>query len=110
MRGGDSTTTLGWTRWCRRRCEPISRWLLEDVFQAAYEVDLFGRVHRSIEVANANAQSVAAQRDEVRVVVAAETARAYAAVCALGEELDVAQRSLDVISREADITVKRHEA
>jgi NodT family efflux transporter outer membrane factor (OMF) lipoprotein len=84
--------------------------LLEDVVQAAYEVDLFGRVHRAIEVANANADSVAAARDGVRVVVAAETARAYAAVCVLGEELEVAHHSLDVVSHEADILDQRHAA
>ena len=89
---------------------PQTTWLFEDIFQAAYEVDLFGRVHRAIEAANANADAVAATRDGVRVVVAAETARAYAAVCALGEELSVANRSLEVVSHEADITVKRHEA
>jgi NodT family efflux transporter outer membrane factor (OMF) lipoprotein len=89
---------------------PQTIWLFEDVFQAAYEVDLFGRVHRAIEAANANADAVAAARDSVRVVVAAETARAYAAVCALGEELDVANHSLSIVSREADIAVQRHDA
>jgi NodT family efflux transporter outer membrane factor (OMF) lipoprotein len=89
---------------------PQTIWLYEDIFQSAYELDLFGRVHRSIEVAHANADSVAAVRDSVRVVVAAETARAYAAVCALGEELAVAHHSVDVVSHEADITVQRHEA
>jgi NodT family efflux transporter outer membrane factor (OMF) lipoprotein len=89
---------------------PQTFWLFEDVIESAYEVDLFGRVHRAIEVANANADSVAAARDSVRVVVAAETARAYAALCALGEQLDVAHHSLDVVSHEADITVQRHEA
>jgi NodT family efflux transporter outer membrane factor (OMF) lipoprotein len=89
---------------------PQTIWLFEDVLEAAYEVDLFGRVHRAIEVANANADSVAAARDIVKVVVAAETTRAYAAVCALGEELNVAHHSLDVVSHEADITVHRREA
>jgi NodT family efflux transporter outer membrane factor (OMF) lipoprotein len=83
--------------------------LYEDVFQAAYEIDLFGRIHRAIEAANANAESVAAARDSVRVVVAASTARSYAALCALGEELDVARHSLDVVSREATITKQRYE-
>lgn len=89
---------------------PQTFWLFEDIFQSAYEVDLFGRVHRAIEAANANADAVAAIRDEVRVVVAGETARAYAAICALGEELSVANHSLAVVSHEADITVKRREA
>ena len=89
---------------------PQTTWLFEDVFHASYEVDLFGRVHRVIEVANASADSLAAARDGVRVVVAAETARAYAAVCALGEELDVARRSLEVVAHQAEITARRHEA
>jgi NodT family efflux transporter outer membrane factor (OMF) lipoprotein len=89
---------------------PQTIWLYEDVFQVAYEVDLFGRVHRAIEAANANAESVAAARDSVRVLVAANTARSYAAICALGEELDVARHSLDVVSREAAITEQRYEA
>jgi len=89
---------------------PQTTWLYEDIFQAAYELDLFGRVHRAIEAANANADAVAAARDGVRVVVAAETTRAYAAVCALGEELQVAHHSLEVVSHEAEITEKRHQA
>jgi NodT family efflux transporter outer membrane factor (OMF) lipoprotein len=89
---------------------PQTIWLYEDLFEVAYEVDLFGRIHRAIEAANANAESIAAARDSVRVVVAATTARSYAAVCALGEELDVARHSLDVVSREAAITERRYEA
>jgi NodT family efflux transporter outer membrane factor (OMF) lipoprotein len=89
---------------------PQTLWLFEDVFQASYEVDLFGRVHRALEVATANADAIAAARDGVRVVVVAETTRAYAAVCALGEELAAARHSLDVVSHEAEITVHRHDA
>jgi len=89
---------------------PQTIWLLEDLLQSAYEVDLFGRVHRAIEVANANADSVAAARDSVRVVVAAETTRGYAAVCALGEQIDVARQSLAVVVHEAEITEQRNAA
>src|SRR4029077_10655710 len=73
---------------------PQTIWLYEDLFQVAYEVDLFGRIHRAIESANANAESVAAARDSVRVLGAANRARAHGAICALGEELGVARRSL----------------
>jgi NodT family efflux transporter outer membrane factor (OMF) lipoprotein len=89
---------------------PQTIWLLEDILQSAYEVDLFGRVHRAVEVANANADSVAAARDSVRVVVAAETARGYAAICALGEQVDVAYQSLAVVKHEAEITAQRNAA
>jgi NodT family efflux transporter outer membrane factor (OMF) lipoprotein len=89
---------------------PQTLWLFEDVFQAAYEVDLFGRIHRAIEQASANAEAVAAARDSVRVVVAAETARGYAEICALGEQLAVARRSLDIVTHEATITEQRYQA
>lgn len=89
---------------------PQTVWLFDDIVQAAYEVDLFGRVHRAIEAANANADAVGAARDSVRVVVAAETARAYAAICAFGAQLDVAHRSYDVVAHQAEITQRRHEA
>ena len=89
---------------------PQTIWLYEDLFQVAYEVDLFGRIHRAIEAASANAESVAAARDSVRVLVAANTARSYAAICALGDELAVARHSLNVVSHEAEITQQRFDA
>jgi NodT family efflux transporter outer membrane factor (OMF) lipoprotein len=89
---------------------PQRLWLFEDLFQVAYEVDLFGRVHRAIEQANASADSVAAARDGVRVFVAAQTARTYAQICALGEQLGVARHSLEIVTREAHITQQRYSA
>ena len=89
---------------------PQDLWVFEDIFQVAYEVDLFGRVRRSIEAAGANTDSVAAARDGVRVLVAAGAARAYASICALGEELAVAHHSIQVVQREADISEQRYEA
>ena len=89
---------------------PKSTWILDDLFEASYELDLFGHVHNAIEAANANADAVAAERDSTRVVVVALTARSYAAVCALGEELAVARHSLDVVTSQADIVVRRYEA
>jgi NodT family efflux transporter outer membrane factor (OMF) lipoprotein len=89
---------------------PQTLWLFEDLFEVAYEVDLFGRVHRAIEQANANADSVAATRDGVRVFIAAQTARGYAEICALGEQLAVARHSLEIVSRQADITQQRFNA
>jgi len=89
---------------------PLTVWLLEDLFQVGYEVDLFGKVRRSIEAAHANAEATEAARDALRVVVAAETARAFAQVCTLGEQLAVARHSHDVVAHEADITVNRHDA
>ena len=89
---------------------PKTIWLLDDLFEAAYEVDLFGRVRRSIEASGANTEAAAAARDSLKIVIAAETARAYAQICTLGAQVAVAHRSLEVVSHEADITVQRHDA
>ena len=90
--------------------DPESIWLYEGVLQVGYEVDLFGRVRRSVEAARADDAAVEATRDVVKIVVAAETARAYAQVCALGEELNVAHHSVAVVAHEANITTNRNEA
>lgn len=90
--------------------DPKNVELYKGLLGVGYEVDLFGRVKRSIEAARADDAAVRATRDSVKIVVAAETTRAYAQVCALGEELTVAHHSLDVVAREANITVNRNEA
>jgi NodT family efflux transporter outer membrane factor (OMF) lipoprotein len=89
---------------------PTTIWLFDALIDSSYELDLFGRVRRTIEAAHADTAAVAAARDDLKVTVAAETARAYAEVCALGEELAVARRNLKVVSREADITAARRTA
>jgi multidrug efflux system outer membrane protein len=89
---------------------PENTWIFDALLDVSYEVDLFGRVRRSVEAARADAAANAAARDAVKITVAAETARAYAQICALGEQLSVAQHSLDIVQHEADITVQRHEA
>ncbi len=90
--------------------KPQTIWLFDDVFDVSYELDLFGRVRRSIEASKADAQAAEAGRDVFRITIAAETARAYAQVCTLGEQLQVAHHSLDVVSREEWITEQRHGA
>jgi NodT family efflux transporter outer membrane factor (OMF) lipoprotein len=91
-----------------RRSQTI--WIHEAALSVGYELDYLGRVRRSVESARADAEAVAAAQDSVKITVAAETARAYAQICALGEELEVARHSLEIVSREADITVNRNEA
>jgi NodT family efflux transporter outer membrane factor (OMF) lipoprotein len=89
---------------------PKTTLLLEDVFQVNYELDLWGRVHRAVEAASADAEAVAAARDSVKIIIAAETTRAYVLICGLGEQLAVASHSLEVVTREETITTGRHEA
>jgi len=73
----------------------LPQFYLYDVnLTASYEVDLFGRIRRGIEAAEADDAAVEAARDWVRVAVAANVARAYADACGAGDELVTARQSL----------------
>ena len=76
----------------------------------SYELDLFGRVRRSIQAARADAAAIEATRDTVRVTVAAETTRAYADACAAAEQLAVAQQSLKVQNETFALTERLYTA
>jgi NodT family efflux transporter outer membrane factor (OMF) lipoprotein len=91
-----------------QRPQPI--WIYDAVLDVQYEIDYLGRVRRSVEAARADDQAVEAARDTLKITIAAETARAYAQVCALGEQLAVAHHSLDVVTRESQITINRTDA
>jgi NodT family efflux transporter outer membrane factor (OMF) lipoprotein len=84
-------------------------WVFDGALDASYEVDLSGRVRRTIEAARADAQSVAAAEDLVRVSVAAETARAYADACAYAESLGVARRSAELTQQLYELTVRQRD-
>ena len=79
-------------------------------FVAAYQVDLFGRIRRTIQAARANAEGLAATEDATRVTVAAETAAAYANLCGYGRQVAVARASLDVVQKTYDLTVAQRNA
>lgn len=70
----------------------------------SYEIDLFGRVGSAIRAARADTEAAEAALDVVRVTVAAETARAYADICAANVQLAVAERSLDLQNETVDLT------
>ncbi len=70
----------------------------------SYEVDLFGRITRTIQAARADAQAQAAALDYTRVSVAGETTRAYVNACAFGQEAEVAQRAVDVVQQTLAVT------
>jgi NodT family efflux transporter outer membrane factor (OMF) lipoprotein len=73
-------------------------------FDASYEIDLFGRVTRSIEAADADEASAAAALDAARVTIAAETARAYAQACGFAAQAEVARETVALQERTLDLT------
>lgn len=64
--------------------------------EMSYQIDLFGRIRRSVEAARADEASVAATRDAVQVTVAADVARAYIGVCAAQAAEDFATRAIAI--------------
>ena len=81
-------------------------WFATAGVNVAYEVDLFGRVRRTIEAARADAQATAEAENVVRITVAAETARAYADACAFAEEAASAKASEAIAAQVYDLTVR----
>ncbi len=85
-------------------------WTLAGGFAASYQVDIFGRIRRTIQSAGANVEATKAAEDVVRVSVAAAVANAYATVCGLGEQIDVAERSAALVRRAYDIDARQRAA
>jgi NodT family efflux transporter outer membrane factor (OMF) lipoprotein len=79
-------------------------------FDASYEVDLFGRVSRSIEAARADTAASAAALDAARIAVAAETARSYAQACGYANQADVARETARLQERTLTLTSRLREA
>lgn len=72
------------------------QWSYSGGLDVSYELDLFGRVRRDIEAAHDDTDAVAAAYDTARVVVVAETTRAYVDACTYGESVDVARSSIEL--------------
>jgi NodT family efflux transporter outer membrane factor (OMF) lipoprotein len=79
-------------------------------FSASYQVDLFGRIRRSIQAARANLEATRLAEDVVRVTIAGATANAYAQVCGYGEQADAARRSIEILSKTYELTRAQRDA
>ncbi|MBB4863123.1 NodT family efflux transporter outer membrane factor (OMF) lipoprotein [Pseudomonas nitritireducens] len=87
-----------------------SQWNQVPGFALDYQFDLWGRVRQSILSAQANAEAAQAAHDQLRVEVAAGTARAYANACAYAARADIQQHSLQAVERSLDLTRRQRRA
>lgn len=87
-----------------------AQWTFFGGFAAAYQLDLFGRIRKTVEAARASADAQQAAENAVRVTVAAGTAGAYAQACGLGQQIAVARRSVAVLQQTYDLTVTQRNA
>ena len=78
-------------------------------FSASYELDLFGRVRRNLEAANASLQGSAADLENVRLVLTAELAADYFNLRELDREAGVVRESVEIEKKGLDLVNHRHE-
>jgi outer membrane protein, multidrug efflux system len=78
-------------------------------FSLSYEADLFGRVRRNVEGANASLQSTAADLQNVQLVLTAELAADYFTLRELDAEMNVVQESVGYQRKGLDLVNNRHE-
>lgn len=73
-------------------------------FGIAYEIDVAGRIRRTIEAVEGDAGALAAAYDLARVSVAANVAGAYSQACATRARIDVARESIRLQADSLKIT------
>jgi NodT family efflux transporter outer membrane factor (OMF) lipoprotein len=85
-------------------------WSYDTGVSVSYQADMFGKIKRAMESANADTQAAQAGYDLVRVTVAADTARAYADACSAVRQMTVAQQAVDLQQKFAALTDQRTRA
>lgn len=78
--------------------------------QLSYELDLWGRVRRSIESLRAQAEGTTADYQTVMLSLTGEVASAYFQLCALDAELAALRRTLDSREKSTGIIEQRFKA
>lgn len=74
---------------------------------ASYEVDVWGRVRRTVESARANAEASRDDAETVRLSMQAEVASDYFTLHALDEEVSLLRSSVEVFKKSLDLTRNR---
>jgi NodT family efflux transporter outer membrane factor (OMF) lipoprotein len=74
-----------------------------------YELDLFGRVRKTLEAANASLQASAADLENVRLVLTAELAADYYNLRELDREAAVVRQSVEIQQKGMDLVNRRHD-
>ncbi|MGU7780846.1 efflux transporter outer membrane subunit [Burkholderia sp. PU8-34] len=75
----------------------------------SYELDLFGRVRRSVESAQASTEQARDDFANARLVLTADLASSYLSLRELDAEIDVVNRSIDLQQKALDYVSARHD-
>jgi NodT family efflux transporter outer membrane factor (OMF) lipoprotein len=76
-------------------------------FDAAWELDFWGRFRRAVESSDANLAATIATYDDVRVTLTGEVAAAYVLLRTLEERLEVARSNVAIQQRSLEISEAR---
>lgn len=82
-------------------------WSYDSTVSVSYQADLFGKIARATEAANADTQAAQAGYDLVRISVVADTARAYTEACSAMRQITIGQQSIDLQKKTTDLIAKR---
>ncbi len=88
---------------------PITQNVYSLPFNLNYELDLFGGVRRSVEAANAQYQSSAANLENVRLLVTSELAADYFMLRESDAEISVVNSAVDYEQRGLELVERRHQ-
>lgn len=99
--GGTGTITGGGTT--SKKVGPVAHDLWQGGLDAAWELDIFGGVRRSIEAADANLQATVEDRRDVLVTMLGEVATDYVTLRGLQQEVVIAQENLEAQVRNAGV-------
>lgn len=84
--------------------------LFEEGFDAGWELDLFGRVRRSVEASDAELQSVIETRRDVLVSLGAEVAANYLRLRMYQQQIEILVKSIENQEKALEIAQKRLKA
>ena len=78
-------------------------------FVLSYEPDLFGRTRRSVEAANDSYQAAAADFENIKLVLTAETAADYFSLCEVDAEIGILNDSVAAFEKALALIQNRHD-
>jgi len=88
---------------------PSSGTVYELSGDVSYEVDLWGRVRRSVEAGVASAQAFAADLENVRLTIHAEVASDYFQLRGIDAQLELLESSIAAYGKALQLTINRHD-
>jgi NodT family efflux transporter outer membrane factor (OMF) lipoprotein len=86
--------------------QPVNLWQVG--FDASWELDLFGKVRRAVEAANAQSQEALEARNDMLVSLEAEVAQDYLQMRAAQELRRIVHEEVDAQREVVDLTQSRH--